>query len=390
MATFSTDSRGGIDDRVRITLDRSEAQIVESYTVRQSFLTQPSTWSIHLGHGAVVAELLDGYPPGITYRLYIGSVLQQTGLLEDQESSGDATGGSTVTFSGRDAMAPLLGHADADLSFTDASYARLTRSVLDTVVGAGKYTLAFSNNQNRSTQVGSDLPPVTPPINPDGSSTAAAKERPMRIKAGEEWLVGLRNQLDRAGMFLMASANGGFILTAPNPDQPPVARIVRRRGLAHNDVNVVAHRYRNATSSRYSRVVIHARGGGGKQGRQKTEGKYTDQEMVDLGFDRPLVVRDHKCSTPGQSEAIARRKIAESRRASWNLSYTLAGHTAPRIDSADRIVWAVDTVVEVDDQELGLRGSFWVETVEFSRGPETRTTITLMRPGDLVFGGEDE
>ena len=72
------------------------------------------------------------------------------------------------------------------------------------------------------------------------------------------------------------------------------------------------------------------------------------------------------------------------------LSYTLAGHTTPRIGGRDRVVWAVDTVVEVDDQELGIAGTFWIEAVEFSRGPETNTTITLMRPGDLVFGGESE
>jgi len=385
MAQFNSDTRGGVDDRVRITLGSHDTQIVESYTVRQSFLTQPSHWSLRLGHGGVVAELLRRFPAGTPYKLYIGSVLQQSGLLEDRDASG-GNDGATVTFGGRDALAPLLGCADADHCFTDESYAGLVRSVLDTVLGAGKYKLVFSNRENRNTQAATDLPEFGQPIDPQGVATGAAKVRPVRVKAGDSWYVALRSQLDRAGLFLWAGADGSFVLSAPNTQQKPLARIIHRKDYS----NVIDFHFRDHTSTRYSRVVAHARGGGGKQGRQLTEGRYLDQEMVDAGFDRPLVIRDPKSSTPGQAEAIARRKIAESRRASWELAYTVRGHTTPRIDGADRVVWAVDALVEVDSEILDLHGVYWAEAVEFSRGPESKTRISFMRPEDLVFGGEDE
>jgi hypothetical protein len=39
------------------------------------------------------------------------------------------------------------------------------------------------------------------------------------------------------------------------------------------------------------------------------------------------------------------------------------------------------------DDEYGIRGNFWIEGVEPRRdGSGTTTTLTLMRPEDLVFG----
>lgn len=389
MASFGSDARGGIDDRVRITLGGEDLLIAESYTVRQSFLTQPSTFSIRLGHADVVAKLLAKYPPNTPYKLYIGDVLQQSGRVDDIEASG-SSGGSSVTISGRDGMALLVDACvRADRSYTSESYADVVRSVLTEVVGP-ESVLVFTNQTNRSVQAGTTVTQSDLPIDPVAIPTSAAKERPMRAKAGQRWYQFLKDQLDRAGLFLFCAANGDYVLTAPNAAQPPITRIVRRRG-QHGDIaNIISYRYRNATSSRYSTALIHGCGGGLKAGRQKTKGLFDDTEMIGYGFDRPLVLRDKKSSTAGHAEALAHRKIAESRRAGWNLTYTLAGHTAPKLNSVDRVVWAVDTVVEVDDQEIGLYSTDWVESAEFTRGPETRTTITLMRPDDLAFGGEDE
>ena len=77
--------------------------------------------------------------------------------------------------------------------------------------------------------------------------------------------------------------------------------------------------------------------------------------------------------------------MAESRRAGFNLTYTVAGHTFPTLGTGERGVWTPDTVVDVDDDEFGLYGSFYVEQVGFRRQPQTTTELTLLRPADLVF-----
>jgi prophage tail gpP-like protein len=272
---------------------------------------------------------------------------------------------------------------------TNDSYSSLLRSVADEVYGAG-YPISFTNELNRTIQVGGEVIQSDLPPDPETTQTGATKERPIRGKSGESWYKFLRDQYDRAGLFLFAGADGRLILTAPNASQAPVARIVRGRGESLRTGQVKAFKYRNATSGRFSTVEINSRTGGRKAGRTTTRGVYDDAEMIGYGVNRPLVIRDHKSASAGQAEAIARRKIAESRRAGRVLSYTVAGHTTIGFNGRDRVVWAMDTVVDVDDQEIGIDGPHWVESIEMSRGPETNTVINLMRPEDLVFGTDEQ
>jgi prophage tail gpP-like protein len=106
--------------------------------------------------------------------------------------------------------------------------------------------------------------------------------------------------------------------------------------------------------------------------------------MVALGYERPLVHRDVNVTNDKQAEFYARRVLAESRRASWQLIYTMAGHSTDSL-LGGRAVWAVDTVVDVADDEFGLNGSLWIESVTHRRNPQTTTEIVLMRGDDLVF-----
>jgi hypothetical protein len=58
----------------------------------------------------------------------------------------------------------------------------------------------------------------------------------------------------------------------------------------------------------------------------------------------------------------------------------LRGRRAQRDDRPEQVTWAPDTVVEADDRELGITGPFYVEDVTMRRGPETTTTLRLMKP----------
>jgi len=49
-------------------------------------------------------------------------------------------------------------------------------------------------------------------------------------------------------------------------------------------------------------------------------------------------------------------------------------------------VWAFDTIVDVDDDEFDIHGPMYIADVTHQRGPETSTTLTLMRPDDVLYG----
>lgn len=400
MATFKPDSRGSIDDRVRLVAGGREIMVAQSYEFASSIMTQPAAFSLRTGHGDVARELLEQFKPGTDVELWIGERRQCVGRIDDQEGGGyEAT---VVGLKGRDLLATLH-DADitADRSFRDATLAQIVEAALKDV-GLGHVTVVSSNEANRNKRVGVRIrqkakEPEQPPaqrtvaeiIAGAGEASQAAAAGPIhyvaQARAGETWYAFLKRYLDRAGLFLWAAEDGALVLAEPTVEQSPFARLVRRRGAVWNEVNVLRASFRNGTSTRISKAIVYGRGGGFKFGRSKSRVEIEDAEMVAYGIHRPRVIRDENVRTQAQAEHAARRALAESARAGWQLRYTVAGHTTPAIGGG-RAVWAPDTIVEVDDDELGLEGLFYLESCVYRRAPETTTELVLMRPEHLIFG----
>lgn len=381
------DVTGNLDDRVQFLIgedgDQQDAVILESYEVTRSILTQPCAFSVRLGWGGVTKDLLGTFKPHLPVQLVVNDAIQMTGNVDDIEASGEV-GATEVSLHGRDALAPLHdAFIEEELSLSNATYAQLVEKALDATLD--DWALTYSNEDNRKLVTGIGVK-QTAALNLDPTQGATGPTaKVLKAHMGDRWYEYVKRQLDRAGLFLWATGNGHFVLSAPNAKQLPAYRILRRRGQTRNEVNVISARYRNATSMRYSECVIYGRGGGRKFGRTKIAGKFVDDEMTALGFKRPLVLRDINVTNEEQAVFYARRKLAESRRAGWNLTYTVAGHTIPNLVGSERAVWAPDTVVNVVDDEFGLNDNYYLEKVVFRRNPQTTTELTLMRGADLVF-----
>lgn len=400
MATFAREDNGELDDRVRLTLDGNDVFIAESYEVHSSYLAGPGHFSLRLGSGDTAIDLISLGRPNKQFQISVGDVVQATGVIDGFEAGGNG-GATEVTFFGRDVLAPLWdGFVDAETSFKDSTYTALVGKVLNLVADASGKTLAVDNAANRKLQTGVAIraakePKTSLEIVSDAGHQGSVF-RFVQAKLGEKWLQFLRRHLDRAGLFLTASADGNYVLSKPNTTQPSIARITRKRDKTNpgNDrSNVIDARFRLDTSYRYSEVKVYTRGAGRKFGRGKSLGEFDDAGMQAYGFKRPLILRDKTCTDEKQAGYLARRHLAECARQGIHLEYTVKGHSTRSIIDGSRCVWAPDTVVDVDDDEFGLQGRFWVESVTFRR-PPTTTTVTLMRLSDLVFGeigtGENE
>lgn len=383
-----SDLVGAIDDRVRLKIGNEEVLISESYEVRMSVLTVPSIFHLKLGDGRAILELIDSYPPNTPFELSIGNVVQFRGRIDAFESSAGSGGGS-FTLRGRDHMAPLVdGFVRAERSWTNVTYAQLAEDCLDATVQATT-VLKYDADADRSIRCGTK-------IKGRGKrgvvSVATTKQKSVQAKIGERYYDGiLKPQLDRAGLHMRASAENDytFILDTVHADLPPVAKLINQRGAYPNAVNVLSSSFKLDTTTRYTDYEIYGRGGGKKSGITKAHGSFVDEEMKLLGYrNRFFCHRDEKVSTDAEGLAMARKVAADHRRHSFHLSYQVQGHTVTGL-TGKRVVWTPDTVIEVDDQENGLFGPFWLESVTMTRsGSGTTSDLTLMRPGDLVFGSE--
>lgn len=410
MAILDSDNLGGVNDVVELTIgDAGTTRVCESYEVKQSIFTQPNGYAIRLGSSDTAKKLLGYAKPNTKTELRINGRLQQTGWTDGPEVSSNGNGGTTVTIHGRDATAVVHDpDFEADHNFgSSLSIGELTSQVLDLVVDRS-YTLVYSNAANREKQSGGTVS-LTVPDDLKAALTSP-KNKQRSAKFGSKVWQFLKHEHEQAGLFLWATADGNFILSQPHAGQRPLYRIVRQYGQTRNRVSVEVVSYKNVTTGRFSSYEVRSRGGGkaatavsapnapadikpalvgsaGSTGRKQHVGIYVDQEMVDYGIVRPRTIINPKATTPAACEFLARRECAKDRAANWNLVYSVPGHSTVSLDGGSRIVWAVDTMVEVVDEILDLRGSFYIEGLTFRRGPDgTATELTLLRPEDLVFG----
>jgi prophage tail gpP-like protein len=378
-------------NRVQLILGGSEVFIVESYAISMGMLAQPCAFAIELGNNVIARDLMRRFPPNTPFALRVGEVPQFQGRTDGWTVNGGSDG-TTLLVRGRDCLAQLTdAYVDSERSFSDVTFTDLTGQVMDIVIGAGKWILLGLNDANRKVQTGAS-PKVTEPapdLGGDSISEPNGQQKTLQAKMGTRWLGDfLKPQYDRGGLFLIATSNelDNFILSTANANQSPLYRIRHARGAIDNVVKSVT--FKNEPTARYSSCEVWGRRGGGNEARKKVFARIEDPEMIAFGFKKPWVIKDDKSTTVKQAEFLAKRKMAEARRATWSLSYTVSGHTTPTIEGNHTAVWARDTVVEVDDQELGLQGPFYVESVEFRGAPQAETTLNLMRPEDVIFAEE--
>lgn len=407
-------------DTVSLVLGGSEIQIATSFDISQSILKQPCEFSLRLGRGSTdhnakkgptIRELIKAAPPRTPFKLYINDNLRMSGQTDGYRVTASGNAASELIIFGRDGLADLHdAHIHEEKSFNDATYKSLVETVLK-LVGYKNFTLDATGagpRADRKLKAGVSVRELLPvrtvqeildgkgegqTAGAGGGSTA---HNTLQTKLGERWMDFLRKQLDRAGLFLWAGADGKFFLSAPNPNLSPTYRIVRRRGQTRNEVNVTHADLLNDTRPRFSFGVIYGKHGGKKQGVQKSKGDSTDDEMLGYGYDieRAITIRDKYCQNAAQAAYLAQRKLAEGRRHGYQLVYTLSGLSTPAI-AGGQAVWTPDTTVEVVDDEFGIDETtpggniFWIDTVDFGRRPQTNTTIHLMRPYDVVFGTPD-
>lgn len=405
---FASDTVGNINEAVRLELGGEEILIAESYDIQESVLTQPSAWAIQLGWGGVARDLLAKYPPGTKYQLFIGDDLQSTGWIDARGASQPPNGGTTIRFRGRDALAALQSSdVVSNLTLANPTYPEIVWNALQKV-GLAPTTVQWSkdnpavtavlkssNAANRSLKAGVKIVEILPVLTVDEylaipTGVIGVERAEIQTKVSERWHAFVRRYLDRAGLFLWAAADGTFILSQPNANQQAAYQLIRRR--SGNVSNVVAFDYEDDTTHRHSEYTVFSRGGGKKHGRAKVHGSFDDAEMENVyGLIRPGAIRDAVVQSAAEAAYLARRRLAEERRTGWRLSYTLSGHTLPTSSHANssRAIVVPDSIVHVDDEEIGINEDLYVESVRRVRGPQTTTEIHLMRKDDLFFGGPD-
>jgi prophage tail gpP-like protein len=402
---MADDFSGLATDVVTLQLNGADVLVAQSYEIRQAYFEQPASFSLTLGSGDVAKTLITQYYANVSFSIRVNNIPQFIGTTDSIKANGSGSA-TTITIKGRDNMAALIeNNVAADTAFSEATYHDLVDKILQTALGPNTaFALRFDDasvQDNRKKLAGVKVSQTGIPAYLAELFTDLPQKPQVQAKGGENLYRYIKRELDHAGLFLYCAGDGTYVLQAPNAQQEPIYQIVRQRGALRNVVNVLDYDFEFNTTGRSTIYRVLGRGGGAPVAGSDTsaaatgvvgarigiKGEYVDPEMEAIGASRIWVHKDKHATNSKQAEFLARKKAAQEARKGFSLTYTVSGHTVPAL-AGGRAVWTVDTMVNVQDDELGIQGPFWIESVERRRdmGSGTTTKLKLVRPQDLVFG----
>lgn len=204
------------------------------------------------------------------------------------------------------------------------------------------------------------------------------------------------------------------VLQAPNYDQDPIGRIIRK----NIDDRIVGNVIEGTATRDYSRVPTYGMFAG-RQGKatEKTSRTFTNFDLrtitgntapelaaaqkymvegrllpkkrqfsIPRQLYRLLYWRDELAKTQEQIDASLKRAVADRTKETLVYEVTVHGLCDPQTGK----YWAVDTIVDVDDDVADVHEKLWVETRNASfDGREYRALMRCYRPGSFVIGDEN-
>jgi prophage tail gpP-like protein len=111
-----------------------------------------------------------------------------------------------------------------------------------------------------------------------------------------------------------------------------------------------------------------------------------NQDLIDRGFTRAVVILDESVRTQAIADRRARREYAGRNRSLDRLSVVVDGLSY--VEGGQALPWAQDTTADVVAWDLGgALGSYYIEEVEMTRSPADgdRTRLVMVRQGVWVL-----
>lgn len=375
---------------------RSLSQFVKSYTLESDYTVATDGWTVDL-FSPNPGDLLNLELQPI--EILINGASQVVGRVEVTDAGGD---GTSITIAGRDYIADLV-ECHIDPSFKTNPGETLDSVLLRACGPAGingvvdDADVGMRDIRSRFGTQGRQ-PPV-------GMAKKSADE--LKAEPG----MGLFDWCNRAAARIGGATiqpgigRNQLVLSKPFYEQTPRYGITRRRLNARaNSNNVIETRATQDLSSFPTHVV--AVGKVGKTGRTKqTTGVSTDAawlgsdavaDRIYRGRHKPdqgprpgtelyrlRYLRDEDCRTELELSNLAARHLSEHLRHSLDYRVTLKGFTDPGTGA----IWAVDTMLSVDDEVRGIREPLWVaaRTFRYAAGNGATTDLRCWRPWSYVI-----
>jgi prophage tail gpP-like protein len=358
-----------------------------TYHFNQDFLKPTAEWSFNIDDAD--SNLIDTLVPGVGINLYINDLIQCSGIIERVSTIEDPNSGTMMQVQGRDIMAKVVeGIVNPKLQFpTNTTLETIVKSVLKPL---GITKIENSDNLNLNALTGK----IFPPDEDQGFTKKALKE--LKANYGEGAYQFIDKLLKHQGFMMWAKADGsGVIISKPNYDSKPLYNLFHYKGNNSSKNNIIYGNkvvdITNQPSLIYCKgqtngidadvissdiIMINEFVGLDYNGNilpqvQEVLDQYKKigVKILDLRdnlkqlrqslYQKPIIVspcfiKNDEATDSNQLQNFIKRTMSHFQVKMFNYHYRVLGHTQ------NKIPWAINTIVNVKDETLGIDGPLWI------------------------------
>ena len=401
----------------------------KSYRFNSNFLSKTDGWSCTLGDESISDKLIASVKVGMKIQLRIDNLVQGSGYIDDVEISSSRSGGTEVSISGRDVLAPTV---DACMDPTIKLTAGQT--VVDLLQAVfnpfGLLIYVADNDDNRGLMTGQTRGTPTSKKGKPLKSYVLHQLKPYPNEGAFDFA---SRVCQRHGLWIWPSSTGtALIVGRPSYDVGPDFYITHKRGDIGATNNVIHSTVRRSSEQQPSVIVATGFGAGGENAISNLRvimvnelvafdatgalqpsvaailAKYpsayrfptrlnftppaplkpssdsafftTNTLMIDP-VSRPMFLHDDESKDLDKLKNFTQREMALRQRRALDANYTVEGH------KNNGMPWSVDCVVDVQDDISGLYEKMWIlgRTFVKDRNGGTMTELELIRQHTLDF-----
>ena len=398
-------------DFAKVTLGSSELSTWQSYEITSDLTTPADAFSLTVpmtGTYGQRRDILRAMREGVRVSVYINAepdagasveALQMTGIIDNLSVTG-GRGGTVLRIQGRD-NGGLLTSAMVDPRLTVTSSTRLVALIGDLVSDFGmevvtdtalaRQELTGMSQSESASALGRAR------ARSGGSASARAAARAQRGHGGltqpEIQRVSVRDARPRMretvwefidrhcrrfGVMCWVDARGRLVIGAPDYDQEPIMRLVRTLAPTAEEPNNILE---GGSTERWdglsSEVTVYGRAHGQDGSRSRFVGHATNPNV---NVHQPVVIHDPSCRTTKKAQRRADEELGRQREDAFFLEYDVPHH-----GQGSRL-YAIDTVLDVLDEEAAVEGLFYVvgRTFTCSRQEGAKTRLRLVPLGAIT------
>lgn len=199
-----------------------------------------------------------------------------------------------------------------------------------------------------------------------------------RPHVGETVWEFLERHCRRFGVLPWIDARGRLVIAAPDYDQEPLFALRRSLSPTPREPNTILEGgFVQDYAGLASEVTVYGRSHGRDASRSRFVGHATNPSVPVY---RPIVIHDPSCASSEEAQRRAEQEISRQREDAYALEYEVPQH------GQGARVYAVDTVVDVLDEAIGVEGLFYVagRTFTMSRKEGARTRLRLVPLGAIT------